>query len=110
MSIHNAQLLDVHGSSPISYTPQDSGSDDTSNTDAQRPAVLDTLSQLRAQNSQLQDQKTELRIQNAQLQAEVEKHVALAEMQARFAQQLKREQPECEWYFCIVCTLILICR
>ncbi|THV50631.1 hypothetical protein BGAL_0142g00100 [Botrytis galanthina] len=95
MSTHNAQLLDVHESSPISYTPQDSGSDDTSNTDAQRPAVLDTLSQLRAQNSQLQDQNTELRIQNAQLQAEVEKHVALAEMQARFAQQLKREQPEC---------------
>ncbi|KAF7939232.1 uncharacterized protein EAE97_007312 [Botrytis byssoidea] len=103
-------LLDLHGSSPISYIPQDSGSDDTSNTDAQSPAVLDTISQLHAQNTQLQDKNTELRIQNAQLQTEAENHVAISEMQGRFAQQLKQEHPECGWYFCMVCVLIWFCR
>ncbi|TGO19792.1 hypothetical protein BTUL_0002g00350 [Botrytis tulipae] len=127
MSTHNAQLPDLHGSSPISYTPQESSSNDTSNPDAQSPAALETISQLRAQNTQLQEknielriqnaqlqaeaESTEIRIQNAQLQSEAENHVAISEMQDRFAQQLKQEQPEYGWYFCIVCALIFwFCR
>ncbi|TGO39324.1 hypothetical protein BHYA_0056g00350 [Botrytis hyacinthi] len=113
MSPHNSQLLDSHGSSPISYTPEDSGSDDTGNSDAQSRAVLNTLSQLRAQNAELQDKNTELRIQNAQLQAEVGKHVAISKVREQFVQpviQDKQNKQECRCHFWIICALIFFTR
>ncbi|KAF7887949.1 uncharacterized protein EAF01_011103 [Botrytis porri] len=67
MSTNTSQLLDSHESSPISYTPEDSGSD-TSNTGTQSPVVLDTVSKLRVRNAELRDKNTELRAQNIQLQ------------------------------------------
>ncbi|TGO47980.1 hypothetical protein BCON_0256g00080 [Botryotinia convoluta] len=108
MSANNSQSPYSHESSPVSYTPEDSGSDDTSNTGAQSPAVLDTLSRLRVQNAelqgkttQLQDENTklraqnaELRIQNAQLQAQVEKHVAISQMRDRLAQPVKQNKQD----------------
>ncbi|TGO23612.1 hypothetical protein BPAE_0127g00330 [Botrytis paeoniae] len=120
MFANNSQLLGSQGSSPVSYTPEDSGSEDTSNTGAQRPAVLDTLSQLRDQNAelqdtntqlqnqntQLQDKNTELRIQNAQLQAQVEKHVAISQMRDRLSQPVKQVNQECRYHFWIICALI----
>ncbi|KAF5868220.1 putative wd repeat-containing protein [Botrytis fragariae] len=114
MSTNNSQLLDSHESSPGSYTPEDSGSEDTSDTGVPNPAVLDTLSQLRAQNAELQDKNTELRDQNtlcrirhAQLQAQVEKHVAISQMRDQLAQPVKQVNQECRWHFWIICALIV---
>ncbi|KAF7893898.1 hypothetical protein EAF00_007412 [Botryotinia globosa] len=110
MSTPSSQLSDSHRSSPISYTPEDTDSDDTSNPDTQSRAVLNTFSQLRARNAELHDRNTELRIQNAQLGAEVEKHVAISKMREQSVQPVEQDKQGCGCHFWIICALIWVCR
>ncbi|KAF7885866.1 uncharacterized protein EAF02_004375 [Botrytis sinoallii] len=67
MSTNNSQVLDSHESSPALHSPEDSGSDDTSNTSPPRSTIPKTLSELHDQNIQLHDEHLELRCQNAEL-------------------------------------------